>query len=124
MSNKKGILQAVKKVDGRNNNSYKFFWEKNNGKFTLHSYVVQTKSKGKKNVLVLSTMAPFLGTTIDDGKDKPSILKFYDFSKGGTDVVDQRIGSYSVNTKSKRWSMTAFAYILDNARECPEHICN
>jgi hypothetical protein len=89
MSNKRGVPQAVKTVDGRNNNSYKFFWEKNKGKFTLHSYVVQTKSKGKKNVLVLSTMAPLFGTTIDDGKDKPAILKFYDFSKGGTDIVEQ-----------------------------------
>lgn len=48
--------------------------------------------------------------------EKPAILKFYDFSKGGTDIVDQRIGFYTVNTKSRRWSMAAFAYILDTAR--------
>ena len=25
----------------------------------------------------------------DDGKDKSQILKLYDFTKGGTDIVDQ-----------------------------------
>lgn len=54
--------------------------------------------------------------TTDDVKDKPVILKFYDFSTGGTDVFDQRIGSYSVNTKSIRWTIAVFAYILDTSR--------
>lgn len=33
-----------------------------------------------------------LGVTIDDKKEKPQLVKVYDFSKGGTDVMDQRIG--------------------------------
>jgi hypothetical protein len=78
--------------------------------------VVNTKSKGKKNVLVLSSVPPILAITKDDGKQKPAIIKFYDFSKGGTDIVDERIGYYSTNTKSRRWSMAAFEYILDTAR--------
>ena len=39
--------------------------------------------------MVLSTMRPLQGVTIDDGKKKPAIIKFYDFTKGGTDIVDQ-----------------------------------
>ena len=35
---------------------------------------------------------------------------------GGTDVVDQKIHTYSVKTKTKRWSLTAFSYTLDTAR--------
>ena len=116
MVNKRGIPAAVTSTENRENNSYKVFWEKKKGKITLHSYVVNTKSKGTKNVLALASMPPLLGTTKDDGKCKPAILKFYDFSKGGTDIIDQRIGSYSVNTKSRRWTMTAFAYILDITR--------
>ena len=61
-------------------------------------------------------MPPLLGTTKDDNKNKPALLKFYDFTKGGTDIVDQRIGTYTTNCKSNRWTTTAFSYILDTAR--------
>ena len=114
--NKRCIPSELKPTANREPNSYKVFWEKYQGKLTLHSYVVNTKSKGKKNILVLSSMPPLLGTTKDDGKSKPAIIKFYDFSKGGTDIVDQRMGSYSVNTKSKRWPLAVFAYMLDTMR--------
>ena len=40
---------------------------------SLHSYVVNTKSTGKRNVLLLSTFKPILGITKDDGKQKPAI---------------------------------------------------
>ena len=116
MSNRRCIPQEIKSVAQREGNSYKCYWQKDNCKLSLHSYVVNTKSSGKKNVLALSSMPFIFGTTKDDGKDKPALLKFYDFTKGGTDVVDQRIGNYSVNSLSKRWPMTAFAYILDTAR--------
>ena len=44
----------------------------------------QTKSKGKENVFFgLSTSRPLHGETIDDGKEKPQIIKFYDFTKVG-----------------------------------------
>ena len=59
----------------------------------LISYVVNTKSKGKKNVLALTTMRPLLGVTKDDDKVKPAIPKLYDYTKGGTDIVDLHIGT-------------------------------
>jgi hypothetical protein len=116
MANRKGIPPQIKTLTGRNEFSYKILWEKSTNKLTLHSYVVNTKSKGKKNVLALSTLPPILGITKDDGKEKPAILKFYDFTKGGTDIIDQRIGSYTVNSKSNKWTTTVFSYILDTAR--------
>ncbi len=61
---------------------------------TLHSYVVCTKSTGKRNVLVLSTFLPIIGTTKDKQK-KPAIMKVYDYTKGGTDIMDQRMSNYS-----------------------------
>ena len=45
--------------------------------------MVNAKSKGKKNVLALTTLRPLLGVTKDDGKVKPIPLKLYDFTKGG-----------------------------------------
>ena len=38
------------------------------------------------------------------------------FTKGGTDIIDQRMGFYSTKTKSRRWTMTGFSYVLDMAR--------
>ena len=49
-------------------------------------------SKGKKNVILLSTAPPILGITKHDGKSKLRIYKVYDFTKGRTDIIDQRWG--------------------------------
>ena len=82
---------------------------------SITSYVVPS-SKGMKNVLVLSTMHPILGITKDDGKQKPVVFKLYDFTKGGTDQMDQWIGNYSTKTKSSKWTRVAFSYVLETAR--------
>ena len=67
----------------------------------ITSHDVKRKSAGKHNVLVLSTLPVLLGVTQDNGKKKPSIIKFYDFTKGGMDIVDQKIGSYIVKPSLK-----------------------
>ena len=69
-------------------------------------------TKKKKNVLLLFTHKPFLGTTMDDHENKAAFDKFYDFTKGGTDIVDQRMGFYTCKFKSQKWSMVAFSYIF------------
>ena len=43
-------------------------------------------------------------------------MKFYDFSKGGTDIIDQMMGNYTVSSVSPRWIMSSFAYMLDTMR--------
>ena len=63
--------------------------------------------------MVLSTLNPILGLTKDDGKSKPAIIKFYHFTKGGTDIVDQIMGKHNVKPKSSKWTIAAFSYILD-----------
>ena len=95
-------------------NSSEIYWQEN-GKRNIISYVVKT-SKGKKNIIVLSTLEPILGVTSDDGKSKPAIIKLYDFSKGGTDIVDQKMGFYTTKTKSRRWTIVCLAYLLDTIR--------
>ena len=61
-------------------------------------------------------MQPLLETTKDNGKKKPAIYKLYDFTKGVIDVMDQRMATFSCTTKSNRWTIVAFAYILDVCR--------
>ena len=61
-------------------------------------------------------MTPILGVTKDDGLKKPAIYKFYDFTKGGTDIVDQRSDKYTTSTKNRRWSIKTWEYMLDVTR--------
>ena len=67
-------------------------------------------------MLLLSTLDPILGVTKDDEKQKPVLYKLYDFTKGGTDIVDQKMGTYTVKSKSRKWIMVAFSYLLDTIR--------
>ena len=46
---------------------------------------------------------------------KPYIFKFFDFSKGGTDIVEQKISQYTCKAKSVKWKMVAFYFVLDIA---------
>ena len=61
-------------------------------------------------------MKPMLGITIDDQKQKPSIIKFYDFIKGGTDVMDMKIGRFSCKPLTHRWTMVHFYFLLVTTR--------
>ena len=65
---------------------------------------------------MLSTAPPILGITKDDGKSKLGIYKVYDFTKGGTDIIDQRMGFYTCKPKSRKWTITVFSYVIDMAR--------
>ena len=114
-SNRRGLPEAIKQTTGREPFSYVYFWENKKGRLVLHSDVVKTKSTDLRNVLLLSTVQPILGVS-KNPKRKSSIYKLYDYAKGGTDMVDQRVGTYSCHTKSRRWIVAAFAYVLDFSR--------
>ena len=86
-TNRKGIPEEVKHVGSLDSYSYEVFWDES-GKLVLNSYIVNTKSSGKRNVLLLSTMYPILGTAKDKLRLKPAICKLYDYTKGGTDIID------------------------------------
>ena len=64
---------------------------------------------------MLSTAHPILGTS-KDIKPKPALYKLYDFTKGGSDIVDQRMSFYSCKPKYQKWTIVAFSYLLDTCR--------
>ena len=66
--------------------------------------------------MLLSTIRPILGITKDDGKKKLAVSKLYDFTKGSTDVFNQRMSKFSTKAKSNKWTRVAFSYLLDKAR--------
>ena len=61
-ANRRGIPVEIKQLDNRKPLSYECFWETVDNKISLHSYAVNTKSSGKRNVLLLTTMQPILET--------------------------------------------------------------
>ena len=73
-TNRKGV-GSTKSLDSREDLSSKVYWEKEKGKLVITSYVVNTKSAGKRNILVRSTMPPLLGVTRDDGKKEAGYHK-------------------------------------------------
>ena len=93
-SNPKGIPAEIKEIKDRETKSNEIYWEKDNGILNLHSYVAKTKSPVKGNVLLLSTVPQLLGITKNDNKTS-LIFTNYNFSRGRTDVVDQRMKFYS-----------------------------
>ena len=64
---------------------------------------------------MLSTAPPILGITKDDGKSKLGIYKVFDFTKGGTDITNQKMGFYTYKPKSRKLTITVFSYVIDMA---------
>ena len=91
-------------------------FEKGKKDLCLTSYTVKTKSKGKKNVEILSTTRPLHYCTKDDQKSKPQIFKFYGFTKRGTDIVDQINDYFTTRAKSSRWVIIVLYYMLENTQ--------
>ena len=65
---------------------------------------------------MLSTSIPWRGKAIDDGKEKPKLIKFFHFTEGGTDIVDQLNDYCTTRSNFCRWVMVALLYMLDTAR--------
>lgn len=76
--------------------------------------LVSYKAKASKTVLLLSSQHKSPGVSLDR-KRKPNAILFYNSTKGGVDSVDERISTYSVKYRSKRWHVTVFCNILDMA---------
>ena len=113
-SNRVGIPPEKKETKDREILSTEMYWEKNDSR-NISSYVVKT-SKRKKSVIVLSTIDPIRGVTKDDDKKRPAAYKLYDFTKGDTDIVGQKMSFYSCKTKSRKWTLVVFVHLLDTIR--------
>ena len=106
-----GVPPVLKDTKARDFLSSETHW-KEGVKVDLSSYVFTTSKKRKKNVMI-STLEPLHAVTDDD---KKKLYKPYDFIKGGIDMVDQKMGSYTVKAKSRKWTKVAFSYLLDTIR--------
>ncbi|XP_046684739.1 uncharacterized protein LOC124370490 [Homalodisca vitripennis] len=79
---------------------------------TIVSYIPDKTPN--KNVLMASTMHTDDEIDPDFGDAaKPSIITFYNMTKGGVDVVDRLKSEYSVTRISNRWPFTVFGGLLN-----------
>ena len=64
-ANRKGIPSEIKQVYNRDNGSYKVFWNEPEKIINLNSFIVNSTTTGKQNILILSTMQPIFGISKD-----------------------------------------------------------
>lgn len=81
-----------------------------NADATLCSYV----PKRNKAVVLLSTMH-MTGDIEATQAAKPEIIKYYNKTKGGVDVMDKMVGEYTVKRKTLRWPLAFFYNMVDVA---------
>lgn len=87
-----------------------FAWGVGSNKCMITSYV----PKKYKNVLLLSTFHGDDEIDPESGElNKPSVITFYNLTKGGVDVVDRMKTEYSVTRVSNRWPLTVFSSLLN-----------
>ena len=74
--NRQSIPTELKNTSEREEFSVTCHYESVKKDLCLLSYTIKTKSTGKTNVLLLSTMRLLKGITRDDNQQKPGIYKF------------------------------------------------
>lgn len=72
------------------------------------------KAKPRKKVLILSSMHNSVQIEKNNART-PETIQLYNSTKFGVDVTDQMARNYSVKSKSRRWPLQVFFYILDLA---------
>ena len=111
--NRKGIPDELKVTKNHELLFSDIYWDEKSP-LSISSYVAKT-SKGKKNVILLSTAPSILGITKDDRKSKLGVFKVYDFTKRGTDIIGKRMGFYTCRPEYRKWTITVFSYVIDMA---------
>lgn len=79
---------------------------------TLRATMVSYVPKKNRFVTLLSTL--HTKKSVRDTEDKkPDIIDYYNQTKGGVNVLDERVGTYRCKRKIKRWPMALFENMLD-----------
>lgn len=85
--------------------------------FQENMTIVSYAPKQDKSVVLLSSMHH--DSSIDEltgiKKKKPEIVMFYNRTKSGVDIVDEKCGTYSTSRRCKRWPLALFYRLIDIA---------
>ncbi len=103
--NKKEIPRELQPDAHRPEQSSIFCFDR---QLTLVSYVPK-----KAHAVILLSSLHHDQAIVDEEKNKPEIILYYNNTKGGVDRMDQMVRTYSCKRKTKRWPMTFFFNIID-----------
>lgn len=105
--NKRDIPKEMQAEKNREVFSSRFAFQNN---CTLVSYV----PRRNKAVLLLSTLHN--NEEVDSTqKKKPEIINYYNNTKGGVDIMDQKVANYTVKRQTKRWPVVVWSNMMDVA---------
>ena len=107
-SNRVRLPDEVKHAKNRDEFESSMYWEQEEGNLALCIYTTNSKS--------IPPTRPLIGIIGDDGKQKSVIINFYDFTKGGRNILNQKIPKYSCKSVTQRWKMVNFFFLLDTIR--------
>ena len=108
-TNKRQLPLELVVSNGRKELSTLFGFQKD---IMLVSYV----PKPKKTVILVSTLHVDKEVDPNSGEQqKPSVITFYNATKGGMDTADQMCATYNVARNIKRWPMAVFFAMLNVA---------
>ena len=74
--------------------------------------------KEKYNKIVHKTSRQHKSTKIEGDQKKSETILYYNRTKEGFDCIDERIGTYSIKYKTKRWHVTHGAKKLQFLSGC------
>ena len=83
----------IKSVHEQDEKTTKMYWKQKKRDLSITSYFVGTSAG---STLVLLTVQPFPGVMKDESNKKPTIFKLYELTKGRTNLMDERIGSFTI----------------------------
>ena len=63
-------------------------------------------------MIMLSTMHHDINIDEEDPKRRPEIIKFYNKTKIGVDLVDQMVQTYTCRRQTRRWPLNLFCNLL------------
>lgn len=79
----------------------------------LRACMISYVPKPRRFVTLLSTYHSSVEIHHQEPEKKPEIIKFYNRTKGGVDVLDKLVGTYRCKRKVNRWPMALFCNMLD-----------
>lgn len=83
--------------------------------FGFRQNVMLVSYVARKNKVVNLLSSRHRIMAVDGIKQKPEVVQYYNKTKIGVDIMDQKVANYSSKRKSRRWPMVIWANIVDVA---------
>ncbi|GBP12955.1 PiggyBac transposable element-derived protein 4 [Eumeta japonica] len=81
--------------------------------------IIMSSYVPKKNKAVITVSSMHHMPVVDETTKKPEIILFYNQTKIGVDLLDQRCSNYSTGRRTRRWPLAVFCRMLDiSASNC------